>query len=309
MRTRYGKRPSSPAGRCAAAPVLALLTVLGMIGGAPTARADTGSGGAITARYEALGGADGVLGAERSGETCGTSDGGCYRSYENGTIVWTAATGAHEIHGNFLTQWRQSGSEDGSLGYPVTGISCTLIQNGCFQRFQRGSIVRDGAAGAMWAAHILKGAIGARWNATGQARGYLGYPRSDESCGQDNGTIGCVQSFSFGLIEWTPATGAHSVHHEIERKWEDEGAEDGYLGLPVSEAEVGAGTMTMTQYFQGGAIHLTAADALLVVRGAVYEAWSAAGALEGDYGAPVGDARCDASGTCTQEFEHGTITR
>ena len=65
----------------------------------------------------------------------------------------------------------------------------------------------------------------------------------------------------------------------------------------------------MTQYFQGGAIHLTAADALLVVRGAVYEAWSAAGALEGDYGAPVGDARCDASGTCTQEFEHGTITR
>lgn len=298
MNTPRQRQPHASRGLPLAALALTLLTALGLLQ-APTAQAASGSSGAIEARYLALGGSLGVLGARSGDEQCGSRDGGCQRSYENGIIVWTTTTGAHGVHGSVLDTWRGTGSENGPLGYPVTELSCTLDHGGCYQRFQYGSVV----SGSVWGTHGIKGAIGAKWNETGQTRGYLGFPVSDELCGMIHG--GCLQSFGSGRIAWSPATGAHAVHHEINSRWESEGDVDGSLGYPVSEQEITDGTIV--QHFQGGAIVYTAANSSFVVGGSVYEAWTSAGGLGGDYGAPTGGAHCTSTG-CTQTFERGTIS-
>lgn len=75
--------------------------------------------GAIRARWLALGGTGSVLGYPTTNETT-TPDGiGRYNHFQNGSIYWTPATGAHEVHGAIRARWAQLRWERGLLGYPV----------------------------------------------------------------------------------------------------------------------------------------------------------------------------------------------
>jgi len=77
--------------------------------------------GAIRARYLALGGEASVLGYPTTDETS-TPDGiGRFNHFQAGSIYWTPATGAHEVHGLIRALWSAAGWErDPSLGYPIT---------------------------------------------------------------------------------------------------------------------------------------------------------------------------------------------
>ncbi|WP_164520457.1 LGFP repeat-containing protein [Specibacter cremeus] len=66
---------------------------------ASTIQAATADGGAIAAKYSALGGAAGYLGAPINNLRCGLVAGGCVRSYRNGIIYWVKAAGAHPVRG------------------------------------------------------------------------------------------------------------------------------------------------------------------------------------------------------------------
>ena len=76
--------------------------------------------GKIAEKYDALGGCGSLLGAPITEER-GTPDGiGRYSVFEQGSIYWTPALGAHEVHGHIRDRWAQEGWEAGHLGYPIS---------------------------------------------------------------------------------------------------------------------------------------------------------------------------------------------
>ncbi len=77
-------------------------------------------GGAIYAQWQALGGADGVLGTARSPEAPGVGQ-ARYVIFAHGAIYWSQATGAHPITGPIYDAWATLGYERSPLGLPTSG--------------------------------------------------------------------------------------------------------------------------------------------------------------------------------------------
>ena len=76
--------------------------------------------GEIATEYDTIGGCGSVIGPPITEERA-TPDGiGRYSVFETGSIYWTPALGAHEVHGRIRDAWAASGWEAGPLGYPVS---------------------------------------------------------------------------------------------------------------------------------------------------------------------------------------------
>jgi hypothetical protein len=131
-----------------------------------------------------------------------TLDGkGWYQHFANGSVYWSAATGAHEVHGAIRDKWASLGWELSFLGYPATDEAGTSDGRGRFNHFQNGSIYWSATSGA-WEVH---GAIRDQWATLGWERSFLGFPVCDEQVGP--GTTR-VSRFERGEIAWSPARGA-----------------------------------------------------------------------------------------------------
>jgi len=65
----------------------------------------------IDVKYAQLGGAAGFLGAPTIPETTAPDGAGRYRHYQGGSIYWSSATGAHEVHGDIRGKWASLGWE------------------------------------------------------------------------------------------------------------------------------------------------------------------------------------------------------
>ena len=118
------------------------------------------------------------------------------RDFQNGTITWTAETGAHEVHGDIRVKWAQQRF----LGYPLTDETSCPDGVGRFNHFENGSVYWTPDIGA----HEVHGMIRNKWQEQGWERGRLGYPVSDEQ-GFEGGR---VSRFQHGAIKWTPSGGA-----------------------------------------------------------------------------------------------------
>ena len=84
----------------------------------PRLRPGSAVPGAIGAEYERLGGAAGAVGPGHRRPACGLTGGGCLQTFTNGTIAWSAGTGAHLIDGALETGWLKYGGAKSYLGYP-----------------------------------------------------------------------------------------------------------------------------------------------------------------------------------------------
>jgi hypothetical protein len=71
--------------------------------------------------------------------------GGRARTYQNGRIYWSAATGAHEVHGPILAAYLTRNGPAGCLGLPLTDV--VRVTNGARSTFQRGTIRYRRASG------------------------------------------------------------------------------------------------------------------------------------------------------------------
>lgn len=103
-------------------------------------------GGAIYARWQALGGANGALGPVRSPEAPGAGQ-ARYVIFTHGAIYWSPATGAQPLTGAIYDAWATLGYERGQLGLPTSG----LIQEPQWivQNFQHGTLNMDRENGAV----------------------------------------------------------------------------------------------------------------------------------------------------------------
>jgi|SRR5829696_378518 uncharacterized protein with LGFP repeats len=162
---------------------------------------------AIDDKHAALGGTGGFLGHpvdEGAGSAeMDTADGrGRVRDYQGGSIYWSPASGAFEVHGGIRLKYGALGGPSGFLGFPITDETGTPDGVGRFNHFQGGSIYWTPHAGAF----EVHGLIRDQWQSMGWETSFLGYPRSDEQPGP-NGQ-GRISRFDGGSIHWTPEGGA-----------------------------------------------------------------------------------------------------
>ncbi|MFB9163324.1 D-alanyl-D-alanine carboxypeptidase family protein [Arthrobacter psychrochitiniphilus] len=176
------------------------------------------------------------------GMTMGGSVAAVAQTPDNGAIATKHASGGNAVR----------------LGNAKTPLRCSLPQGGCYRDYRNGSIYWSPASGA----HIVLGAISARWATFNWERGLLGYPISDENC-----TLisrGCVQQYQGGNIYWQSSVGAHTVRGGIGSKWGQMGFERSPLGYPVGEENCAGRPVSCLQLFLGGTITWKAGSAVSV---------------------------------------------
>ena len=178
--------------------------------------------GPIGAKYAILGGPSSVLGAPIS-TPFPAGGGGSGQDFAFGSVYWSPATGAQEVHGAIRDLWRQLGSEQGFLGYPLTDETPTPDGIGRYNRFQGGSIYWSPGTGA----HEVHGAILSRYLGSGAESGPFGWPTSDET----SALGGRVSTFTGADLWWSVATGTHEVHGAIRLLHHV----DTWLGLPTTD--------------------------------------------------------------------------
>ena len=187
------------------------------------------------------------------------------------------------------------------LGEEITPVHCGLPRDGCYQRFQGGTIHWSPASGA----HPTWGGIQNSWGEHNYERGKLGYPITNERCGLPNG--GCYQRFQGGTIHWSPASGAHPTWGGIQNAWARHNWERGRLGYPVTDERCSLPNRGCYQWFQGGTIHWSPASGAHPTWGEIRDIWGNYDYERGRYGYPTSDPRISDDGRISQGFQHGTI--
>src|SRR5664280_2175606 len=163
----------------------------------PAFAAGCSSGDQVADKYCAMGAATSVLGAPVSAEYSVGSGRG--RDYQGGSILWSAPTGAHEVHGAIVGDYRTVGGPGSLLGFPLTDETGTPDGVGRFNHFAGGSVYWTPSTGA----HEVHGSIRATWAARGWETGSLGYPVSDEY----GVAVGRESDFTGGFLHWEAASG------------------------------------------------------------------------------------------------------
>ena len=245
--------------------------------------------GQILARYLALGGHR-ALGAPTTDEQA-TADGAArFNHFARGaSLYWRPSTGAYPLLGAIRQAWAASGGEAGPLGYPLNGESATADGIGRFNDFSKGGSVYWTAATD---AHVVYGAIKARWLAYGGPGGPLGYPVTDETAGPAGSRF---NDFSKGgSVYWSEQTGAHAVHGLIRALWLQTGGA-AVLGLPTTDETVAPdGVGRYNDFSAGATVTWSPRTGAHEVHGAIRTAWLQTGALAGPLGYPVTTERVTA---------------
>ena len=102
--------------------------------------------GLIGARYLNLGHANSPLGYPTSDEVAG-ANGSRLNTFQNGTIVWSPATGAREVYGAIGARYGALGGPASPLGLPTSG-EVAGANGSRLNTFQNGTIVWSPATGA-----------------------------------------------------------------------------------------------------------------------------------------------------------------
>ena len=187
----------------------------------------------VTAYWTKLGGASSYLGQPTAAGYAVA--GGRARDYQGGSIYWSQATGAHAVHGSILARYKALGGPAGALAFPVTDEVPTADGRGRATMFSA-----PGGAGLYWnstnnTVRSVSGPVRDKWIATGETRGFLGYPTVDLSVTPDG--VGRYVHFTGagGSVYWTPASGAHIVQGAIRARWAQLGWERSSLGYPTTD--------------------------------------------------------------------------
>ncbi|MEU5259940.1 PQQ-dependent sugar dehydrogenase [Amycolatopsis sp. NPDC021455] len=260
---------------------------------------------AIDQRYNADPALQAKLGAPTAPEV---TDGPVhYRTYANGRLYWSAATGTQYITGPVLDKYVAFGGHS-VLGPPTSDTTTTPDGVAQYNHFINngnvGSIYYTAATGA----HALYGEIRKKWAALDYERG-LGYPTTDEA-GTPDGIARYnhfIKGTNVGSIYYTAANGAHAIFGEIRKKWAALDFERG-LGYPITD-ELGTpdGRGRYNHFSLGHSIYYTVATGAHAVKGEIRKRWAALGWETSYLHYPKTDEYVT-NGVYRSDFEGGYIT-
>jgi hypothetical protein len=240
----------------------------------------------IEARWTALGGDTGPLGAKLPPPDDHPFDvpGGRAQDFANGSIYWSESTGAWDVRGPVRDRYLATGGSGGTLAFPTGAAEPAGVPGAEVQLFTGGRIYNSATTGP----RALGGAVLARYLAAGGASGRLGMPTTNEAYGGISGSR--VTVFTGGRIYWSAATGAQAVYDVILAKYLAIGAARSYLGLPTtSEYMLSTGPRNR---FTSGAITYYTSSRTVVVAGTWRTSSATVTAAEMPYtyrsGCPVG---------------------
>jgi uncharacterized protein with LGFP repeats len=229
-------------------------------------------------------------------------NGGYYRNYQGGAVIWTPANGAMVSHGAIRSRWSALGFENGVLGYPTTDEVGGLRNGGVYQNYEGGAIIWSPATGA----HSSMGAIRQRWQQLGFETGVLGYPTTETIGGLRNG--GSYQNYENGAIISSPTAGTHESYGAMRARWQQLGFETGVLGYPTTNVVSGIKNGGSYQNYEGGAIVSSPTAGTFESYGAIRQEWQLLGFESGILGYPttpiVGGIK---NGGSYQNYENGAV--
>jgi len=233
---------------------------------------------------------------------CHLANGGCRQDFQGGVVTRDASAGTHPVLGDIGKRYAGLNYQAGHLGYPTGAERCTIKDNGCYQKFQGGTMYWSSGTGAqpVWGA-ILK-----HFAWLNHERGQLGLPTSGERC--DLRAKGCLQRFQGGVVYWSPTTGAHAVWGGIRTRWAGLGWENGQLGYPIGNEGCGLRDKGCYQKFEGGIMYWSHASGAHPTWGAILTRYSALKFERSPLGYPTSGESCRSATTCTQTYQFGQIT-
>jgi len=156
--------------------------------------------GGIGAAWSRLGSQAGFLGYPVTNELAAADGVGRYNVFQGGSVYYSPAIGANEVHAGIRAKWAALGAETGTLGYPTSNESTARDGVGRYNTFQRGVAYWSPGTGTQ----EVHGAILGKWASIGAETGVLGYPTSDEYAVPG----GRRNNFQNGTITWDATTGA-----------------------------------------------------------------------------------------------------
>ncbi|WJJ14464.1 YiiX/YebB-like N1pC/P60 family cysteine hydrolase (plasmid) [Prescottella equi] len=215
--------------------------------------------GEIRNKYNAMGGPASWLNYPTTPEYQNPGNTGARSEFINGSIYWSATSGAHPVTLLFMSKWKDHGWEAGWMGYPTSDEIPNGDNVGSRQEF-RGAAIYWHSIPTLPGLAVIGGAIRDKWNTVGaQTPGStLGYPISDEiPLPVGNGRM---NRFERGTIYWSPTTGAHVVRGTVLDKWASQGYETGIVGFPVADQTDNG--VHATQQFQHGTITAAGGNAV-----------------------------------------------
>jgi uncharacterized protein with LGFP repeats len=249
----------------------------------------------INEKYDTLKASGVDLGAPTSAVTCDLPNGGCWRSWQGGTIFWSKYTGPRVVRGAILERFLALGGVP-HLGYPTGDDTAAPVNPGYFTDFQGGAIYWSQATGA----REVRGNLLDAWRAKGAQAGVLGYP-----VGGDEAVPGGFRTrFQGGTLYWSAPTGARMVRGALLERYEAAGGPR-VLGFPVADERATARNGAAVD-LTGGAVYWSSATGARVVRGDILAKWRQWGAESGPLGYPTGDDQAYASGI-RATFEGGHV--
>ena len=258
--------------------------------------------GAIWDRYRAMGTSTGILGLPTSSTRTAPDGVGRYNTFQYGAIYYTAASGAHEVHGALLDKWMSIGSGTSYVGYPTSDTASASWDRGRYNNFERGAIYWRPNKGA-WEVH---GAIFDKWDELGRENSLLNFPTSDTGdAARDRGRY---SMFDTGAIFWRPNKGAFEVHGALYDKWTSLGRENSLLNFPTSDTQSASWGGGRFNEFDTGAIYWRPNKGAWEVHGALFDKWDELGRENSSLGYPVSDTLTALDGGRYNDFEHGRLT-
>ena len=239
--------------------------------------------GAIWDRFVALGAQTGWLGLPIANTRTAHDGIGRYSDFTGGTIYYTAATGAHEMHGALRDKFRKVGVT--RLGYPTTDTRLATSQNGKYNELTHGAIYYR----AKWRACGRCTATSSRSGTPWVAGDILGFPRSDTRNASSQG--GRYNEFDYGALYYRPGKGTWEIHGDIYAKWKALHRERSDVGFPTSDTQTGVDGKARYNLFDHGAIYYRPNVGTFEVHRSIFDKWQALGRDAGPLGLPTTDIK------------------
>ncbi|GLY48075.1 hypothetical protein [Lentzea sp. NBRC 102530] len=220
---------------------------------------------------------------------------------DNGSIYWSASTGAHAVSPKTNAKLNMGGGVSGHLGYPTTDTADAV--EGEITEFAAGKSVYVSPLGdAFW----MGGRIRDEYGMNGGPGAFLGWPKSDQTAA--SGTDG--QYVLFGedrdkVILWGPRTGAHVVSGPVLQKVRA-GGDVAVYGLP-QYGQMAVGTSFEFQQFEKATVFLRPDGLVPTLAGDFRAFWWQIGGAGGPLGIPRGDVYRDSPDFFVQDFDNGVM--
>ncbi|SFD86318.1 LGFP repeat-containing protein [Actinopolyspora alba] len=223
--------------------------------------------GGIYAKWQALGGATGVLGYPTSDEQNTSDDQGRYNEFAGGDgggagVYWfEGGQEAFAVYGAIHDKWLATGGIGGPMGYPLSDELPGFGDEGGRFNIFTGTIEENHPAVITWTqptkAHTVRGKIAEKYLSPeyGGPGSFLGYPTTDQRTTPNGEAV--YNHFSgagdSSIYYVKGASEAHAIYGGIRDKWQQLDWERSFLGFPVSDEEPTSDGNRRVR-FQGGEI-------------------------------------------------------